>query len=64
MVITQFLCRVARERRPESTAAIHDDFGGRVGILLLQITFQYSLAKMHGFSGVFLLPFMVFADVE
>src|ERR1022692_857268 len=61
--VTEFLSGVRCQSRSESTAAIQDYFGGRIGKHSFQIALQNSLAQVDSPFCASLLPLMVFPDV-
>ena len=62
--VAHLLRCVARQRRAESAAAVHDDFCVRIGIKFFQIAFQNSFAKMNRLDRVAGRPLVIFAHIE
>ena len=64
LAIAHFLRRSARQRRAETSTAIHDYFRLCVGVKFFQVALQDSLAQMDGLGGVTGLPLVVLAHVQ
>jgi transglutaminase-like putative cysteine protease len=50
--------------RPITAAAIHEQFGLRIGKLVFQVALQNAFAEMHGFDSMAAGPFVVLAHIH